>query len=120
MEAHAGGFQSDAAFRAFCGEARPPLALRGSEAVQGKNKSHGSEASGGPLGPNKGTIEQKGPWGPCCNKTLQLIKYASNHFASILLSLAKLLQGGITLAAGFVVGTISLRVVIPAIQSGSS
>jgi hypothetical protein len=70
---------------------------------------------------NNRTIERKGPENEACYKALQslsrhLIANASEHFASVLVGLAKLLKGCIALAAGLVVGTRPLRVEIPTIQ----
>jgi hypothetical protein len=49
-----------------------------------------------------------------------LVANASKHFACVLVRLVKVDKGCITLAAGLVVGTFGLWVVVAAIQSGSS
>jgi hypothetical protein len=66
---------------------------------------------------NNRTIERKGPESEACYKALQsslrhLIANASQHFASVLVGLAKLLKSCIALAAGLVVGTFGLRIIV--------
>jgi len=46
------------------------------------------------------TIRHEGAWQPLCNNASHLVADAHEHFAHILVSLAKLSKGSITLATG--------------------